>query len=208
MKKKLTLLVSLLVMTLMFTVGLAAWIITAPTTDNNTQGNINVDTVEEHGWQFVTAWVNEDGTDAAVPTINYGLPGTTPEYSWLTNSTVGAENLVAYLKVTVDKSFASDTVTNAAVVINFTDTATVTDTTKVTAFATAVDAKYASYVIEYQTATTTEGKTTYSYTDTNGTVTDAQLEAGVILRITFKWGTVSGGVNPYTYYNASDYTSA
>ena len=83
-------------------VGFAAWIITAPTTNKEVTGNIEVETVESKvSWQFEAYWVNEPTTgdpvkNDAANNIVFGTPKDKVEKAWLTNDTIGQENLTVY----------------------------------------------------------------------------------------------------------------
>ena len=163
-------------------VGFAAWIITAPTQGSVNNGEITVDTVELHGWQFETKWVNDNNK------IVFGTPNTSaegykaPKNDWLSNVTASGETPIGVENLTVTLHVKGVEVKDAADGYEIKDTATVT----------------------FELVDTKSEKPTYSnyftYEVGKTTLTTEELKNGVDIVITFKWATLDN-TNPFIYYN-------
>lgn len=183
-------------------VGFAAWIITAPTEDDFEDGTVKVETVEVEGWSFNVYWVDDatyvkadgdTGKLSADPVMVFGTPAT-PDPSikdaWLTNNTIGEENMVAYL-------YVEGNPVKDAKNYEITDTATVSfDVYKtVDGVKSVVDAtNYNSY---FTSKITVAGNETSQ-------ISAQQLINGVVVKVELLWGTPNK-VNPYNYYNGLSY---
>lgn len=199
--RKSIVLLGLLVMALVINIGFAAWVIIAPTADANKEGSIKVETVQDQSWQFSTTWCesttitkdddNKDVLDklATDPMIVFGTPkGVDQSDMWLQNTTIGEENLVAYLYVKA--SPASDEAVSR--ISDSYMTFTISDSDFGAAVTKGVIANPTIQIGTGEAVTHTDDKTVY-------TLTAQQLKDGVFITITFKWGTNG---NPYTHYNA------
>ena len=198
--RKSIVLLGLLVMALIINIGFAAWVIIAPTADANEKGSIKVETVQDQSWQFSTTWcksttiTKEDNQDvldklATNPIIVFGTPkGVDQSDMWLQNTTIGEENLVAYLYVKA--SPASDEAVSR--ISDSYMTFTISDSDFGAAVTKGVIANPTIQIGAAAAVPHTDDKTVY-------TLTAQQLKDGVLITITFKWGTNG---NPYTHYNA------
>ena len=202
--RKSIVLLGLLVMALIINIGFAAWVIIAPTADANKEGSIKVETVQDQSWQFSTTWcksttiTKEDNQDvldklATNPIIVFGTPkGVDQSDMWLQNTTIGEENLVAYLYVKA--SPASDEAVSR--ISDSYMTFTISDSDFGAAVTKGVIANPTIQIGTGEAVPHKNDKTVY-------TLTAQQLKDGVFITITFKWGTNG---NPYTHYNAIDST--
>lgn len=198
--RKSIVLLGLLVMALIINIGFAAWVIIAPTADANKEGSIKVETVQDQSWQFSTTWcksttiTKEDNQDvldklANDPIIVFGTPKDVDQSDmWLQNTTIGEENLVAYLYVKA--SPASDEAVSQ--ISDSYMTFTISDSDFGAAVIKGVIDNPTIQIGTGEAVPHTDDKTVY-------TLTAQQLKDGVFITITFKWGTNG---NPYTYYNA------
>lgn len=205
--RKSIVLLGLLVMALIINIGFAAWVIIAPTADANEKGSIKVETVQDQSWQFSTTWcksttITNNETNQAVldqldgnPLIVFGTPDGVVDQSnkWLQNTTIGKENLVAYLYVKAIP--ASDEAVSR--ISDSYMTFTINDSYFGAAVNQGVIAKPTIKIGNGEAATHTNDSHVY-------TLTAQQLKDGVFITITFKWGTNG---NPYTHYNAIDPTT-
>lgn len=187
-------------------VGFAAWIITAPTEDAVHEGNFNVDTVETEQWNFVNEWVTEDGTKTGQPLVTFGMPKDSVETKWLKNTEdTFEENLVFYLKITVDNKEVIKQGSTASLNLAILKPSKAVDKEEVEyseiEFETSA-AYIATPVIKIQ-GKDEQGK--YTYTEVTE-LSYEQLYEGCVLQITFDWGTTTNHENPYNYYNAKAYT--
>lgn len=203
--RKSIVLLGLLVMALIINIGFAAWVIIAPTADANKEGSIKVETVQDQSWQFSTTWcesttITKDEEDKDVldklatdPVIVFGTPkGVNQSDKWLQNTTIGEENLVAYLYVKAIP--ASDEAVSR--ISDSYMTFTINESYFGAAVIQGVIAKPTIKIGNGEAATHTNDSHVY-------TLTAQQLKDGVFITITFKWG-ING--NPYTHYNAIDPT--
>ena len=200
--RKSIVLLGLLVMALIINIGFAAWVIIAPTADANEKGSIKVETVQDQSWQFSTTWcksttITNNETNQAVldqldgnPLIVFGTPDGVVDQSnkWLQNTTIGKENLVAYLYVKA--SPASDEAVSR--ISDSYMTFTICNSDFGAAVTKGVIVNPTIQIGTGEAVPHTNDKTVY-------TLTAQQLKDGVFITITFKWGTNG---NPYTYYNA------
>lgn len=186
-------------------VGFAAWIVIAPVEDEVATGNIKVETVEQqNSWSFDATWyskneVKDENKLEGNPTIVFGTPAQTVTNPWLTNTSIGQENLTVYLFVKADQTSVDG---KEVAAVKDTDIATV-----------ALNAVY-SVTEDDKVETKHEDLVTYLGTDATVSITKTQLVAqelrdGIMLTITFNWKDLSGdntGDNPYTYYNGLDFS--
>ena len=107
--------------------------------------------------------------------IYFGAPATmTTENAWLINDNAGKEDLTAVLTVTLDNPGNIDVTVNA----------TLSENGGTTKMQTAED----SNLIAKPIVETTASQTPNVYT----------------VKVTFKWGSAFGGINPYTFYNGKN----
>ena len=213
---------SLLTVIAVASVGLASWIITAPTTAAQADGTIQVDTVSTSKVTLTGEWVNvteEQGTITVgakldnAPVIYYGAPETSSvQNPWLTNDDDKKENLVAWLKVTA-------TATETATVSNLTVTFAASDVEK---FEGAIDASIgapqftvwaqtdeSTYAQQGSTLTYNKDATTEGESPVNADYLQIALSGSnthtYYIKVEFKWGSNFGGQNAYDYFNAQAY---
>lgn len=170
-RKSLTMILCLLTCLSLVGVGFAAWVITGPAEAEAT-GNIVVDSVTDNRYTLSVSADNED-------IILTGSAGNTA--GWLQSNTTGQVNLDVVVTCTLTKksgkAFASTNEVNATAVF------TEPTTANYLAAKTAKCFEYVNCVVGEKTLTD-EGKTlTFTVT------------------ITYKWGEIFKGSNPYTFYN-------
>ncbi len=180
-RKTLTLTLCLLVCLSLIGVGFASWIITK-NVDENADGNIVVDVVEDQRYSIEYEWV--DSKSSLV--FGYNPSVTQMENAWLTNTTTDTtknENLTVTLKVTVK---------NAGAAIDKEPVSTVS-------------------IVDDANTNWAKAKAANLVTDPTVTVTKVEGEGntGVYnITITAAWGTAFDSTNPYTYYNNLEATDA
>ena len=197
-------------------VGFAAWVITAPTTDSTVTGNIQVEKVESKvSWQFEAYWVEKPTTDGApvkkddANNVVFGMPADTITKAWLTNDSIGEENLTVYLyvvaKVDADPDKKVDVAKNDFAKVDLKAVIPNPQAGEDGQSAT-IDEKLGSYLQDVASV-----KVTLVDSDTEVIdLTSEQLKAGVVLKITFGWkysnGTELLTTNPYTHFNGLTYS--
>ena len=89
-RKTLTLAICFLALIAIVSVGFASWIITRPVVDQNQEGSITAETVDDITYQYS---VKANGSSSNV--IHFGKPESDPtgSQSWLTNEDGQVENL-------------------------------------------------------------------------------------------------------------------
>ena len=203
---------SLLTTIAVVSVGLASWVITAPTIAATAGGTIQVDTVSTKKVTLAGTWVSvtqegdtitvgaDLGKDAA-PVIYYGQPANpTATHSWLTNDDTAKENLTAWLKVTATTS-GEAVVTNLAV--SFT-------ANYATQFGAAIGASIGApkFTVWKQSGENYVKGDTTTYSGTSAAVALAGSDVHTyIVKVEFSWGTNFGGQNAYEYFNANAYSA-
>ena len=171
----------------MFSVGFAAWVLSA-TDEATVGGSISVDTVDESGvYTFEAAPAFDDasivfGTPTAAQISAYGLPASPAP--WLTVTGSVNEKLTATLSIKV-KNVASLADAKAHIVIG-----SLTETT----------GKYADALSDNLVAALP------APTANDLTWNDSTSSAELV--ITFAWGSAFNGENPYKYYNSMANTPA
>ncbi len=173
-RKTLTLTLCLLVCLSLIGVGFASWIITK-NVDENVDGNIVVDVVEDQRYSIETEWVGSKNSLV----FGYDPNVTQVENAWLTNTTTDTtknENLTVTLKVIVK---------NAGAAVDKKPVATIS-------------------IVDDADTNWAKAKAANLVTDPTATVTKVEGEGntGVYnITITAAWGTAFDSTNPYTYYN-------
>ena len=222
MKRRVIMLIGIMMLVAVVGVGFAAWVITAPTEDATSNGNIEVEQVtEQTSWSFGAYWVNsaqyqpvESGEDGGKltgnPTVVFGTPKDTIEDAWLENSEIGEESLKVYLYV---KAIAGD------------DAEAINEASGSVSLYALVPSEN-----EDEEAVATD-LNTYLGKFASVSVSDTELDSnelvqGVVLTIEFKWNTFTSKTevidesqtnateyeythvesNPYTYYNSAKYS--
>ncbi len=178
---------SILACVAILSVGFASWwIVNLPETQKVESGSFTVYTVEEKNITISTATLNP-----ASIIFGYDATGTT---KWLGHSDdVAAESLSATLTFTVA---VDDT---GAKLSDFLDSVTI-DLTTSEAYNNLVTSGYvANPVITCAQGTVSGNNVTIDDADTLGV---ASLD--VTATITFDWGTVTNGENPYVFFNDED----
>ena len=188
-------------------VGFATWIITEPTKESTAEGNIKVEKVESKvAWQFDAKWVDADGKEIGEdkePEIVFGMPSETIKKAWLTNNSIGPENLTVYLYV---KANATDVQVDSNDYANVDLLAVIETSAGDGQEITKTEKALSTYLENVATVSVTvkEDKTNTPVKELSST----QLQEGVTLKITFGWMYKDGDAivteNPYTYFNASD----
>lgn len=207
---------SLLTVIAVVSVGLASWIITAPTEESTITGTIQVDEVSTSKVTLTGEWVNvteQDGTievDESTPgnpVIYYGVPENPSVQNsnpWLTNDDGKTENLVAWLKVTATAENAD--------VPDLTVTFAASD---VTQFEDAIDKSMSigapEFTVWAQTGESTyaqQGNTLEYATNAAGNLQialDGSNTHTYYIKVQFKWGLAFDNTNAYDYFNAEAY---
>ena len=201
---------SLLTTIAVVSVGLASWIITAPTIAATAGGTIQVDTVSTNQVTLAGTWVSVTEDENAIsvgndltekPVIYYGQPANpTATYSWLTNDDTAKENLTAWLKVTAS-------VTGTATVSNLTVTFTASNATQ---FGEAIGASIGApkFTVWKQSGENYVKGDTTTYSGTSAAVALAGSDVHTyIVKVEFSWGTNFDGQNAYEYFNANEYSA-
>lgn len=201
---------SLLTTIAVVSVGLASWVITAPTIAATAGGTIKVDTVSTNAVTLTGTWVSVTESENAIsvgndlmtekPVIYYGAPEKTKEGAWLTNDDTAKENLTAWLKVTAS-------VTGTATVSNLTVTFTASNATQ---FGEAIGASIGApkFTVWKQSGENYVKGDTTTYSGTSAAVALAGSDVHTyIVKVEFSWGTNFGGQNAYEYFNANEYSA-
>lgn len=215
--------VTLLTVITMASVGFAAWVITAPITDEARAGTIEVETARDESITLEVKWVKsyDDLTAVDSPVIQYGADFTgvseqEKQNAWLTNDNADfTENLVAYLSVKVtSKSTTKSIPLNVSFKAFTGDIKTPTDET--TKFASAISnghisAPMLSCVENDGSKSDTIVPVDYANTlnlgtiDHKNSVSDDDVVKTFIIKVQFGWGAnfsfddEDGGDNPYKY---------
>ena len=217
-KRTLTLTLCLLALVALFSIGFAAWIVTAPINDVKPDGSITVDTVSDER-VTLSATISEaeivfgresDEKIAAYP------------YKWVVLDSVPTENLTATVTLTITGfSYLKDITLNLTTDLN-------TEVAKPSIFKETnyegkgyADAQTAKLVgaLPYQNVTLTNAQLVAA-TDSEGdiyfTVVESTNIATVVIKINFTWGEkfavtetveeeeVTTYVNPGKYFNSID----
>ena len=218
---------SLLTTIAVVSVGLASWVITAPTIAATAGGTIQVDTVSTKKVTLAGTWVSVTESENAItvgndlgknaPVIYYGQPANpTATHSWLTNNDTAKENLTAWLKVTATTE-GDATVSNLTVTFTASDSAKFngaiavvpeTDTESKIKGKTLIGAPKFT-VWKYDGEKYVKGDmTTYSSTDSKAAVSLTGSTAHTyIIKVEFSWGTAFGNENAYEHFNKEGYDS-
>lgn len=218
-KRTLTLTLCLLALVALFSIGFAAWIVTAPINDVKPDGSITVDTVSDER-VTLSATISEaeivfgresDEKIAAYP------------YKWVVLDSVPIENLTATVTLTITGfSYLKDITLNLTTDLN-------AEVAKPSIFKETnyegkgyADAQTAKLVgaLPYQGLTISNKDLKDNYTDSEGdiyfTVVESTNIATVVIKINFTWGEkfavteiveeeeVTTYVNPGKYFNSID----
>ena len=200
---------SLLTTIAVVSVGLASWVITAPTIAATAGGTIKVDTVSTNAVTLAGTWVSVTEDENAIsvdndltekPVIYYGAPEKTIEGAWLTNNDTAKESLTAWLKVTA-------TTEGDATVSNLTVTFTASNATQ---FGEAIGASIGApkFTVWKQSGENYVKGDTTTYSGTSAAVALAGSDVHTyIVKVEFSWGTNFDGQNAYEYFNANEYSA-
>ena len=194
MKKNLVMFTSMFASLAILSTGFAAWVISGGDTNENTFGDITVDTVEDKRHNILS--INcVDADENTRGKIIFGHPENATT-GWLKNENPNTvEKLVTVFKVTV-KNANSRAVAEIFDKGNCIVTASAKDSTS----ANYTEALNQHYVGELPTV-----KFVSSEAETND-ATNLDSDGSIFVRLEFKWGskfTKDGNVvNPYVYYNA------
>lgn len=217
---------SLLTTIAVVSVGLASWVITAPTIEQTADGTIKVDTVSTNAVTLAGTWVSVTEDENAIsvdndltekPVIYYGAPEKTIEGAWLTNNDTAKESLTAWLKVTA-------TTTGTATVSNLTVTFTASDSAKFNGAIAVVPETDTESKIKGKTLIGAPKFTVWAYdgtkyvkggaptpylsTDSKAVVSLTGSTAHTyIIKVEFSWGTAFNNENAYEYFNKKAYDS-
>ena len=180
-------------------VGFASWLIITPAEATTEKGSFTVYEVETQG---VTVSV----TPGANTSIVFGKGTTTNEHPWLLAQDVDDQQLTATFTVEVS--------TGSGSTVNLSE---VTSQIKVTfdiaeAFSASFDEAVTNGYLAAPTVTLTNGQTgSATYAVANGdegglaSISFDAPEATSVsfdIQVTFAWGSVTGGENPYAYFNS------
>ena len=222
---------SLLTTIAVVSVGLASWVITAPTIAATADGTIKVDTVSTNAVTLAGTWVSVTEDENAIsvdndltekPVIYYGAPEKTIEGAWLTNKEATAdtpkyENLTAWLKVTATTE-GDATVSNLTVTFTASDSAKFngaiavvpeTDTESKIKGKTLIGApKFTVWAYDGTKYVKGGAPTPYLSTDSKAVVSLTGSTAHTyIIKVEFSWGTAFNNENAYEYFNKKAYDS-
>lgn len=204
--------------------GFAAWWIVKTPTEVATSGSFTVYEVLEKTISVTNPSVTTTADVSVANQIVFGAPSTSGSATWLVAKDLKQDALTATFTFTVS---VDGTNLNSLV-----DTITVTLNPKAAnaaAFnAAIVGADSKSYIAAPTIAATASQKlgsadatnvtvtTVTAYDATEETATDSKLVVSIpapaapsatyTLTINFGWGTQTGGINPYTYYNSNNRT--
>ena len=164
---------------MLFTVGLATYVITRPVDDSIASGKINVDDAVDSSYSVKHEWVKENGENLGEdiePVIAFGSVSEVLPNEWL--SFEGEkENLTAYLKLTVTNSDHMDN--NSVISITF---------------APSNDEKFNSAINDGYISAPYISKTSVTKEDLN--------EKGeIIITFRFGWGSKFEFKNPYLLFH-------
>ena len=202
---------SILACVAVLSVGFASWLILRPVETKTQQGSFTVYTVEENNVTItvapVVAGVSTPSEEqmAAAATMVFGKGEHTASSSdWLkAQSDVAEENLSVVFKVTFESDNLDLDEAVSKLNLDFAIGSGV-----LSSFKNAVSAGYvANPVITYsETAADATDFASVSYVASNGAATlsiDAPeaKTATVYFKVVFDWGTVTGGENPYKFFN-------
>lgn len=170
---------------MLFTVGLATYVITRPVDDSIASGKINVDDAVDSSYSVKHEWVKENGEnlgEGIEPVIAFGSVSKVLPNEWL--SFEGEkENLTAYLKLTITNSDHMDN--NSVISITF---------------APSNDEKFNSAINDGYISAPYISKTSVTKEDLN--------EKGeIIITFRFGWGSKFEFKNPYLFYNSQEFDS-
>lgn len=178
-RKTLTLAISVFALLAIISVGFASWVISRGTDEANVAGSISVDTVEDKDLGLSAKWVDVSGTDAADPIITYGVfeRENNDDFSmetneWLKTDTTKKENLIAYLKISVENI---DALADKEISVTL---------TPIPGTNTVFDTKNNGSLFVLPTVEPT------------ALTSDKFASGSVIIKLEFKWGSTFNGVNP------------
>ena len=180
-------------------VGFASWLIVKPVAPVTETGSFTVHDVEIVDVALDVAAV---GTSSS---IVFGKGTTTNANPWLrATNDIGNESLTATFNVSVNTQ--NDNVKLNTVAEKFDITFSVVDTF-VAKFNAAIGNYIAAPVINIKNGETVVKSATYDKTATTVSIdaADATTQSFTI-EVVFDWGTITGGENPYTYFNALEST--
>ncbi len=193
--------VSILSCLAIVSVGFASWwIVNLPAEKATATGSFTVYSVSEKNITFGDV----EGTDTA---IIFGQPANTEtKTTWLGKTKVENENLTAIISIPVTLSNSDDSSSDDKLA-DYVSSITV-EFDAGAQYTTLVSSEYlADPTFQYSTDGT-------NYTDANATVTSGKTSfevsvptteelktATIYVKVTFGWGAVTGGANPYDYFN-------
>ncbi len=170
---------------MLFTVGLATYVITRPVDDSVASGKINVDDAVDSSYSVKHEWVKENGEnlgEGIEPVIAFGSVSEVLPNEWL--SFEGEkESLTAYLKLTVTNSDHMDN--NSVISISF---------------APSNDEKFNSAINDGYISAPYISKTSVTKEDLND-------KGEIIITFKFGWGSKFEFKNPYLFYNSQEFDS-
>lgn len=196
-RKTITLVVYMLVCISLVSVGFAAWVITGGTTQEASAG-ITASTVTDNSINITNQKWTQGGVETSNPSFVFGHDGSAAStYAWLFyESDVAKEQLEATYSFTIKVGGEGSTTTIKSVF----------DETKSSISLSANSDKFTSYqgsyiaapVITYTvgTQTTTDEPTALGYIKAT-----TENSVNVSIKIQLDWGSITGGENPYTYFN-------
>lgn len=215
-RRGLTITICFLAVLALASIGFASWIITNPNTETVKPGEITVDDVTSQVFKIETSWDETSGGK-----INFGKPTDyeAKDSDWLTNDSETNEQLTTDLTLT----FSVEAGVDLAASLNANPLQITFETYKnaVTPepnhqhsyneetgicscgklndekeLALYSDLTLAKPLIKVKDASG-------NFTELTGSLDGSHLLDGnkIVIRIEFKWGTATGGINPYDYYN-------
>lgn len=178
MKKHLIFLTSILATTVLSSIGFATWIITG-NSEVNAGGNAVVDGIEDKSLGITYGW---DTDNSSTTSFIFGWKESTTIYKWLVNSDTSTKESLTH---TLNISIAN---TEYLKELNF----------AVSASGDKWDNEAWDKYIVKPTLNKIEKEDMTIKSDKSGTCS---------LEVTFGWGSLFGGENPYTYYNNQSFST-
>ena len=178
-------------------VGFANWLIIQTKNVSTTEGSFEVYDVTS---KKITVTPGNNGKYLSVDKIVFGKPATTNNTVWLVpQGTMSTDALSTNLKFTV--GIDSDTTTALNTLISNVTVTIKISATQAEKLEDAIDAGYVATPVlkvgDNTVATYDANTDSFTYTVNTTSANTLVVDANLV----FAWGTVTGGANPYTFYN-------
>lgn len=203
-RRSLTAVIGVLAIFALASIGFASWIITNPNSGTETPGTIVVDDVTSEVFSITTTW---DATSNGKIVFGKPVDYVEKETDWLTSDSAEKENLEAELTIKFNKKDNVDlesilTATPVKLALKVVDNNVVSDNEEDKILSDVDAASLFSNLT--LAAPVLKIKVGSSFVDFDGTIDFADLDsdATCVIKVIFAWGSATGNVNPYEYYNA------